>query len=559
MPLACENRSGFSSSSGEQQQGRSLLSSRPIGLCTSLLVPRVTSHSHVMAADAIPATVAALRSAFDSGRTRSLSWRLDQLAKLRAALRAYRPRLIEATHLDMGRPEFECVNIEIAPLDGEIALLERELPAFVEPEHCSTPLTLAPASTTRTSEPKGVVLILTPWNFPFALSIGPLACAIAAGNAALVKPSEKAPRCSALLAELIRSTLDPAAVAIVEGGPQVGQRLLGQKYDHIFYTGSGEVAKSVYAAAAKHLTPCTLELGGKNAAYVHSDVEVPTTARRLLHGSMVNCGQFCCGVDIAYVHRGVSSELIGAIKALLLEWYGDDPRSSPSFGRVISPQSAWRMQRLLESCGGEVVCGGHVDVDARYVAPTIVLNPMMGSPLRADETFGPILCLVEVSHVDEAIALQRSLPTPLCKYVFARDGSVATDYMARVAGGMGCINDTMFQAANPEVPFGGFGASGFGAYHGMRGVRELSHCCGTLHQPLLAVLDPPFRYPPYTASKVNLLAFVLRYPGSPLAAWLAKAGKLVRPLLVALLVLLAYRIGRRRGAAAALGLVLRTR
>ena len=385
------------------------------------------------------------------------------------------------------------------------------------------------------------MLILAPWNFPIRLALLPLAAALAAGNVALVKPSEKAPNCAALVRDLIHTFLDAEAIAVVEGDGKVAASLLEHKFDHIFYTGSESAGRQVYAAAARHLTPVTLELGGKNACYVHSDVDIEVTARRLLHGALVNCGQMCLGLDLAYVHTSVLRPLIAALKTTLKEWYGDNPRESKSLGRLITSQHTWRLQRMLELSGAEIIVGGDVDVDSKYFAPTIVLEPLRDSALRREESFGPFLVLVVVQDMDEAIRAQRNVPTPLCKYVFANDGKVAKDYMARVKGGMGCINDTMFHAANPEVPFGGLGQSGFGAYHGMRGVIELSHICGTLHQPLSSLMDPPFRYPPYTDFKMRILAFVLRYPGSDLESLVESLKKRLWPLLKALLLFTVYR------------------
>ena len=245
----------------------------------------------------------ALRATFDSGITLPLERRLKQLTALRNVVAAWKEKIVAAVALDMGRPEFETTNIELAPLDGDIAIIQRDLPSFVRPEDVSTPLTLFPATTTRTPQPKGVVLILAPWNFPVRLSLLPLAAALAAGNVALVKPSEKAPNCAALVRDLIHTFLDAEAIAVVEGDGKVAASLLEHKFDHIFYTGSESAGRQVYAAAARHLTPVTLELGGKNACYVHSDVDIEVTARRLLHGALVNCGQMCLGLDLAYVTR----------------------------------------------------------------------------------------------------------------------------------------------------------------------------------------------------------------------------------------------------------------
>ncbi len=487
-------------------------------------------------------TLASLRATFDSGKTRSLDWRLSQLASLRQGLLEWREMFAEAAAADMGRPAFETVNVEVAPMDGELLKLMRELPRFASPLSVSTPLTLAPGTTSRAAEPKGVVLVISPWNFAIALAIAPLAAALGAGCCVLVKPSEKSPRCSALVARFCETWLDPSAVAVEQGGADVARQLLRLKFDHICYTGGCATAKEVYQAAAANLTPCTLELGGKNAAYVHSDVDVPCTARRLLHGAMVNAGQFCCGVDVAYVHTEVLPELLMAIEATLAEWYGDEPQRSPSFGRIVSSEAAARLGGLISTAGGELIVGGVVDEADRYVSPTVILNPDAAAEITRVETFGPILCVVRVPSADAAVELQRGLPKPLCKYCFAREGAVAEGYMRRVVAGMGCINDTMMQAANPEVPFGGVGESGFGAYHGVRGLLEFSHVCGTLHQPLSSLLDPYFRYPPYTPHKARMLAAVLSFQPP---TWARILARLAKPLLYALLLALSYRLGRR--------------
>ena len=421
-------------------------------------------------------------------------------------------------------------------MHGDIAAILAELPALVAEQTLPTPMTLAPATSNASYEPKGVVLVLSPWNFPFSLSLGAVNAALAAGNCVVLKPSDHAPTCSALLAKLLPKYIDPDALAVVEGDASVARALLDHRFDHVFFTGGAAIGRVVYQAAAAHLTPCTLELGGSNVAYVHDDIDVHLAARRLLHGALTNAGQFCCGLDTALVHRSTLEPLLAALKATLIAWYGDDPKASSSLGRIVNTRHASRIKALLEpsSHGGTFVAGGEVDVGARYVAPTIVLSPRAGSTLLEDETFAPILCIVPVDGVADAIAFSAERPTALCKYVFARSKAVADEYLRNVRAGMACVNDCMFQGGNPAVPFGGLGASGFGAYHGIQGVKLLSHYCGVLRQPSSSLLDPPFRYPPYTPMKTRLLAFVLSHQPPGWATSLAAGVRsLAYPALVA--------------------------
>jgi aldehyde dehydrogenase (NAD+) len=449
--------------------------------------------------DDIPGVVARARQVFLGGRTRPVEWRIGQLQALRAALREDEAKILEALHADLGKSGFEGWLGEVNFLVNEATHAIENLPAWSRPERVATPLFLRPGRCKIHREPLGVALIIGPWNYPLQLMLSPLIGAIAAGNAAVLKPSEVAAETSQLLAELIARHLDADAFATVQGGAVETSRLLEQKFDHVFYTGNAAVGRIVMQAAALHLTPVTLELGGKSPCIVDRSANMNVALRRIVWGKFFNAGQSCVAPDYALVHRDVASEFVDGVRATIERFYGRDPKDSADYARIVNERHVDRLAALLEE--GDVVCGGEIDRSARYVAPTVLRGVSPGGRVMEDEIFGPILPILEVTSVDDAIAFVNDRPKPLALYVFADDRDVQERVLAQTSSGGGCVNDTLAHLGAPGLPFGGVGGSGMGAYHGRHGFETFTHRKGVLHKSTL--IDIPLRYPPYDATKIR--------------------------------------------------------
>jgi aldehyde dehydrogenase (NAD+) len=444
------------------------------------------------------AVLTRLRASFESGRTRELAFRRAQLEGVVRFLNEREGEIEAALHDDMGRPGFEVYPSELAFVAAEAALASRKLRAWSRPQRVWTSLAAQPGRSWVYPEPLGVVLIIGTWNYPVQLALAPLVAAIAAGNCAILKPSEIAPATSALLAEHLPRYLDDRDVAVVEGGPAETTALLAERFDHIFYTGGGNVARIVMEAAAKHLTPVTLELGGKSPCIVDQNVDIETTARRIVWGKFYNAGQTCVAPDYVLVHQAVEEALLTRMKAVIDEFFGPDPRSSPDLGRIVNLRHHRRLMNLLAG-SGEIFCGGQADESERYIAPTILRNVPRDSPVMGEEIFGPILPVLRVGGIDEAIAQVSARPKPLALYVFTRDVQAERRVLERTSSGGVTVNHTLLHLAVPALPFGGVGASGIGAYHGKHGFDAFSHRKAVLEKPMWP--DLKFIYPPYDESK----------------------------------------------------------
>lgn len=451
--------------------------------------------------EVIAGTVAGLRRAFTSRRTRSLQWRREQLGKLRALLTENQGRILAALEADLGKPALEAHATEIGVVVAEVDLAIKYLPSWTRAERVRVPWPQQPASARILREPLGLVLIISPWNYPVQLTLSPLVGAIAAGNCAALKPSEVSESTSHLLAELVPSYLDADCVAVVEGGAEETTALLEERFDHVFYTGNGSVGRIVMAAAAKHLTPVTLELGGKSPCIVAADARLDVAARRIAWGKFVNAGQTCIAPDYVLVEASRERELVDRLGATIQRFYGQDPRASSSFGRIVSDRHHRRLCRLLE--GADVAVGGEVDPADRYLAPTVLRNVRPDDPVMEEEIFGPILPVLPVRDVDEAIELVNAREKPLALYVFTENEQIAERVLEETSSGGACVNATLWQAANPHLPFGGVGPSGLGAYHGRYTFETFSHRKSVVRKPTR--LDPKIAYPPYTALKERLV------------------------------------------------------
>ncbi|PSN16221.1 aldehyde dehydrogenase family protein [filamentous cyanobacterium CCT1] len=437
------------------------------------------------------------RAYWATGAPRSLDFRLDRLKALRAAIVKYQAEIIDAAKHDLGRPEFEGY-IEVAVI-GELDYAIKHLRRWAKPRRASIALSQMPGSAWVQPEPLGVALIIGPWNYPFQLIISPLMGAIAAGNCAILKPSELAPATSTVLARLIEETFDPAYVALVEGGVDTAQALLAEKFDHILFTGGERVGKIVMQAAAQHLTPVTLELGGKSPCIVDVDVNVEVAARRIVWGKFLNAGQTCIAPDYLLVDERVKADLMTALKQRMAECYGENPAHSPDFSRVVNERQFDRLVGLLGQ--GNIVMGGEHDRSDRYIAPTLIDGVSWDDPIMQEEIFGPILPILTYRDLDEAIASLSQQPKPLALYVFSRDRQVQTQVLDRTTAGSVCINDVILQVAVWNLPFGGVGSSGMGRYHGQYSFDTFSNLKSVFKKPFW--LDMDWRYPPYE-SKIKL-------------------------------------------------------
>lgn len=455
--------------------------------------------------DTIAGVVADIRRTFDTRVTRPLSWRKRQLERMIAMLEENETELSAALATDLGKPAVEGFVTDIAFVIGEVKLMLKNLRRWNRPERVRTPIVAMPASSKRIPEPLGVVLVIAPWNYPIQLLLVPAAGAIAAGNTVVMKPSEVSSATSAALARLVPKYLDPSAIALVEGGVPETTALLAQRFDHIFYTGNGTVGRVVMRAAAEHLTPVTLELGGKSPTIVHASADLDVAARRIAWGKWLNAGQTCVAPDYVLVEKSVETALVDRIRRVIGEFYGDDPKISGSYGRIVSERHFDRLSGLMN--GGRVVIGGDTDRNDRYIAPTVIADVDLESPLMNEEIFGPLLPIVPVNSAREAISFVTARPHPLALYVFAEKKSVIDDVLEHTTAGGVTVNGTLMHLTSPNLPFGGVGESGMGAYHGEAGVRIFQH-----RKPVLSrstKVDPSLAYPPYTDRKAKIFRKVL--------------------------------------------------
>jgi aldehyde dehydrogenase (NAD+) len=433
-----------------------------------------------------------LHAYFAEGKTRDLSFRIDKLLLLRKAIIDNEQAIFDALKADLNKPAFEAYGGDTAIVINEIDHTLKHLACWAKPKKVRTPLAYFPSRSYTLSEPYGVTLIIGPWNFPFQLMLAPLVGAIAAGNCAMLKPSIAAPRSSRLMKDIIESIFDPEYVSIVEGGAETAQMLIEERFDHIFFTGGTAAGRLVMAAAAKHLTPITLELGGKNPCIVDADTHLDHTARRIVWGKYFNAGQSCVAVDHLLVQKRVKKVLLDRMADCIHQFYGSDPSQSPDFGRIIDDAHFMRLTKLLEK--GKIVVGGKTERASRYIAPTIIDGIHGQEPIMQEEIFGPLLPVIEYDDLSQAIALVNKMPKPLALYIFSRNRSVQDRVLRETSAGGGCINDTVIHEAS-WLPFGGAGPSGIGKYHGKASFDAFSHERGIIKSGFL--FDIPLRYPPY--------------------------------------------------------------
>ncbi|MEQ6900423.1 aldehyde dehydrogenase family protein [Nocardioides sp. YIM 152588] len=444
--------------------------------------------------DAVESVVARVRAGFASGLTRPLAWRRTQLEALDRMLVENGAAIEKAIHLDLGKHGLETFITESGTVRTEIKHALKNLDRWTKPRAVRAGLAMFPSKARIQREPLGTVLIVSPWNYPVHLLLMPLVGAIAAGNAVVLKPSELAPATSALMAEVLPTYLDERAVAVVEGAVEETTALLALPWDHIFYTGNGTVGRIVATAAARHLTPVTLELGGKSPVWVDPSADVDAAAHWLAWGKLLNTGQTCVAPDYVMTTAEVAPRLVEALGREITALYGTDIRNNPDYGRIVNQRHLDRLVGLLD--GATVAFGGEHDRDDRYLAPTVLTDVTPASPAMQEEIFGPVLPVMVVAGHDAAIDHVNAGDKPLAMYLFARAGEVVDAFLARTSSGGVAVNANLIQIGVPALPFGGVGASGYGAYHGEASVRAFSHERSVLIKGrgpnLMRFAEPPF-------------------------------------------------------------------
>lgn len=435
--------------------------------------------------------VAKQRAYFCSNQTKNISFRISALHKLRTAIRNNEKQLLEALHTDLNKSEFEAYTAEIGIILEEIRHTLSHLQAWVKPVKVKTPITHFGSTSYIYSEPYGVALIISPWNYPFQLAIAPLIGAIAAGNCAVIKPSELTPKTSSILREIISGIFPEDYIAVIEGDARTSQALLNEKFDYIFFTGSVSVGKIIMEAAAKNLTPVTLELGGKSPCIVHEDANIKLAAKRIAWGKFVNAGQTCVAPDYLYVHHSIMDEFLGQLKQVIKELYGEDPLQNSNYTRIVSMNHFNRLRSLISD--DKTFVGGRSNEEKLLIEPTVLTNISWEEHVMKDEIFGPILPVLPYNDLSEVVTGIHNHPNPLAFYLFTENENVQQELLNRISFGGGCINDTVYHLASPYLPFGGVGSSGIGAYHGIGSFETFSHKKSVLKQTTR--FDIPFRYP----------------------------------------------------------------
>ncbi|XP_031493676.1 aldehyde dehydrogenase family 3 member H1-like [Nymphaea colorata] len=451
-----------------------------------------------------------LRQSFISGRTKSYEWRAHQLKMVIKFLQEKEPAILEALHQDLCKPSFETYIAEISLLKSSCEFLLKHLKKWMKPEKASVSFVAQPARAEIVPEPLGIILVISAWNYPLLLSLNPVVGAIAAGNAVVLKPSEISPATSSLLASLVLEYLDTSAIKVVEGAVDETTALLEQKWDKIFYTGSGKVGRIVMTAAAKHLTPVTLELGGKCPVVVDSNTDLKITTKRIAGGKWgSNNGQACIAPDYVITTRSFAPKLVESFKRTLASFYGNDPLESNDLSRIVGLNHFTRLLKLLdeEKASSKIVHGGERDEKRLRIAPTILLDVPADSLVMNEEIFGPLLPIVTVEKIEDSFDVINSQPKPLAAYLFTKDKRIEKMFVEQISAGAIVVNDTVLHLANPSLPFGGVGDSGIGAYNGKYSFEAFSHMKPVLYRGFVGELSA--RYPPYSSQKLKLLRSLL--------------------------------------------------
>jgi len=443
---------------------------------------------------AIKKAMEAHRAFFRSGRTLDVDFRLEALAKLRDALVGYEDRINRAFWEDLHKSEFEVFGTEIGMILREIKHHSAKVKKWAKPNRVSTDLLNFYSTSRIRSEPYGVVLIMSPWNYPLQLALLPLVGAISAGNCVMVKPAHYSSNVSGIIREIITKTFPSEYISVFTGDRTVNQAVLEERFDLIFFTGSPYLGRIVMEKAARHLTPVVLELGGKSPCIVEADAKLDAAAQRITFGKFLNAGQTCIAPDHLFAHEEIKDRLLSKIRETIIRFYGDDPEQSPDYGRIINSRQFERLESLMKS-GGRIVHGGEVNASSRYIAPTMIDDITYDDPIMQEEIFGPLLPVMVYSDLDDVIDAINDHEKPLALYVFGSSEEKIEKVLARTSSGGGCVNDTIMHVVSSTMPFGGVGNSGMGSYHGKYSFDAFSHHRSILHKSTL--FNPTIAYPPY--------------------------------------------------------------
>lgn len=443
---------------------------------------------------------------FQEGATLPVSFRLSQLQKLKDGIRRYEEKLDQALEADLGKSRMESYMCEIGLTLSELTWMQKHLRSLVREKRVVTPLAQFAARSFRSPSPYGTVLIMSPWNYPVLLTLGPLIDAIAAGNTVVIKPSAYAEHTSAVLKEMLKECFPSEYVAVVTGGRAENKALLEQRFDKIFFTGGKTVGREVLRHAAEYLTPVTLELGGKSPCIVDKSAKIPLAAKRIVFGKYLNCGQTCVAPDYILCDRTVYAELILALQKEITAQFGEDPLKNPDYGKIINQKHYDRIMGLIDP--DKVVCGGCGDGQSLRIAPTIMKNVTFSDTVMGEEIFGPVLPILTYDTLEEAIDIVEEHPHPLALYLFSEDKGAQKKVLELCHFGGGCINDTIIHLATSAMPFGGVGESGMGGYHGKTGFETFSHFRSIVDKKTW--MDLPIRYQRYSRMKERLLRVFLR-------------------------------------------------
>lgn len=461
----------------------------------------------VMQAEKIDALLESQRNYFRSGATLPVDCRIEMLKKLYAAIKKYEPEIAQALRADLGKSDYESFMCEIGMVLSEISYMIRHTRRFAAEHTVYTPLAQFASRSYKKPSPYGNVLIMSPWNYPFLLTIDPLADAIAAGNTAIVKPSAYSPATSEIIAKIVGECFEPEYVAVVTGGREENAALLEKKFDLVFFTGSQGVGREVLRHTAETLTPAVLELGGKSPCIVDSTAKLKLAAKRIVFGKYLNCGQTCVAPDYILCHSSVKDQLVREICAQVKAQYGEEPLKSPDYGKIINEKHFERLCGLIDR--DKTVLGGESDRDALKIAPTVMDNVTWDDPVMQEEIFGPIMPILTFDELDEIFSLLADKEKPLALYFFSEDKEHIRQVTQRCAYGGGCINDTIIHLATSEMGFGGVGESGMGSYHGKEGFYAFSHTKSIVDKKTW--MDLPMRYQPYRRGLYEkLLRFFLK-------------------------------------------------
>lgn len=446
------------------------------------------------------------RSYFFKGATLSINFRLSQLKKLKIVLQNNEALILDALYKDLRKSNFEAYETELGIVLEELNFTIKNLKSWMQATRVKSSIAHFPSKCFTYPEPYGVTLIMSPWNYPFQLSLAPLIGSIAAGNTVVLKPSEKSFHTSKVITKLLSENFPKELISIVNGGRAANTELLNQKFDYIFFTGSVPVGKVVMEAAAKHLTPVTLELGGKSPCIVDSTADLKLTAKRIVWGKFLNAGQTCVAPDYLYVEKSVKNELLKYLKHYIVKFYGSNPKKSNDYPRIIDEKAFERLITYL-NCG-DIAIGGDIDHDELYIAPTILDNVTFDDSIMQEEIFGPIFPIVEFESLDEVISVVNYRPKPLALYFFSKDEKNISKVLQKTSSGGICINETIMHVASLYLPFGGVGESGMGKYHGVSSFETFSHIKSVVKKDFS--LDVPLKYPPFNSRKLSQLKMIFK-------------------------------------------------